>query len=154
MGKGDRKTKKGKRTIGSYGNSRKRKSNVKVEIPVKKKKTVKKKETKASDESKPVKKAPAKKAPAKKKASNEKITEEAKKQARRRKAVKKVTRPAKKAKSKKPNSLSQPPPQDHAPCIGYIKAVNIAANPKKVYNLFLSATAPETTDIAVATNTT
>ena len=50
------------------------------------------------------KKAKAKKAPAKKKASNEKITEEAKKQARRRKAVKKVTRPAKKAKSKKPNT--------------------------------------------------
>ena len=42
MGKGDRKSKKGKRTIGSYGNSIKRKSSVKIEIPTKKKAAKKK----------------------------------------------------------------------------------------------------------------
>jgi len=77
MGKGDKKTAKGKRTMGSYGNTRKRKTTspivvaekpkkeVKVAAPKeeKPKKVVAKKETAEKAE---VKKAPAKKAPAKK----------------------------------------------------------------------------------------
>ena len=79
MGKGDRKTTKGKRTIGSDGISRKRKTSVKLVAKPKAKKAAAKK-TADSDE-KPVAKkaAPAKKkaAPAKKKtaAAAKKTTE-------------------------------------------------------------------------------
>lgn len=73
MGKGDRKTAKGKRTIGTYGNSRRKKRNVKPVIKPKKKAAVKKatsaeKETakKPTAKKAQAKKAAAKKAPAKK----------------------------------------------------------------------------------------
>jgi 30S ribosomal protein S31 len=65
MGKGDKKTAKGKRTMGSYGNSRKRKSSTtSIKPSVKKTETVtaekKPKAAKASAEKKPaVKKAAA-----------------------------------------------------------------------------------------------
>ena len=45
MGKGDKKTAKGKRVMGSYGNTRKRKSDEKVIIPVVKVKKEKKEPT-------------------------------------------------------------------------------------------------------------
>ncbi|MGV3632698.1 MAG: 30S ribosomal protein THX [Bacteroidota bacterium] len=77
MGKGDRKTAKGKRTMGSYGNTRKKpksgttmvakteKPKVAAEKTETPKKAAPKKETKPKAEAAP-KKAPAKKAPAKK----------------------------------------------------------------------------------------
>ena len=71
MGKGDRKTARGKRTIGSYGVSRKRKKSVKFVAKPKKKKAPAKKTADAAE--KPV----AKKAPAKKKATAKKKTETA-----------------------------------------------------------------------------
>jgi 30S ribosomal protein S31 len=45
MGKGDKKTAKGKRVMGSYGNTRKRKSDEKVIIPAAKVKKEKKEPT-------------------------------------------------------------------------------------------------------------
>ena len=69
MGKGDRKTARGKRTIGSYGVSRKRKKSVKFVAKPKKKKAPAKKTADAAE--KPV----AKKAIAKKKAPAKKKTE-------------------------------------------------------------------------------
>ena len=54
MGKGDRKTKKGKRFIGSYGNTRKHKSSLFAikNKPTTKKKAVTKKSTKKTSSSK------------------------------------------------------------------------------------------------------
>ena len=49
MGKGDRKTAKGKRTIGSYGVSRKRKESVKFVAKPKKKKAAPKKTEEAAE---------------------------------------------------------------------------------------------------------
>ena len=71
MGKGDRKTAKGKRTIGSYGVSRKRKQSVKFVANPKKKKAAPK--NAADDAEKPVAKkaAPAKKKATKKQSENE-----------------------------------------------------------------------------------
>ena len=70
MGKGDRKTKKGKRAMGSYGVSRKRKSSAPVVIskPKKKKADIKAKTTKEVDpvETIATKKAETKKTTAKK----------------------------------------------------------------------------------------
>jgi ribosomal small subunit protein bTHX len=75
MGKGDKKTAKGKRSMGSFGNSRKRKSTSSVAIiekPAKADKEVKAAKPKAAKVVKPAAekavaaKAPAKKAPAKK----------------------------------------------------------------------------------------
>lgn len=64
MGKGDRKTTKGKRIIGSYGNTRKRKKSTPTVAEAKPKK---KAAPKKAAESKPAaKKTTAKKAPAKK----------------------------------------------------------------------------------------
>ena len=63
MGRGDKKTAKGKRTMGSYGNTRKRKEDAKPIVVAKVKKVAKQKEVKAE---KPVKKAAAKKTVAKK----------------------------------------------------------------------------------------
>lgn len=87
MGKGDKKTAKGKRAMGSYGNTRQRKSSVttvSAEKPakVKKEKVTKapaaKKVAAAPAEKKVVaKKAPAAKKPAAKKASEPKDTSEA-----------------------------------------------------------------------------
>lgn len=57
MGKGDKKTAKGKRTMGSYGNSRKRKADKLVLVPAKPKKE-KVAETKETTK-KPVAKKPA-----------------------------------------------------------------------------------------------
>ena len=71
MGKGDRKTARGKRTIGSYGVSRKRKKSVKFVAKPKKKKAPAKKTADTAE--KPV----AKKAPAKKKATPAKKKTEA-----------------------------------------------------------------------------
>ncbi|MBM3456364.1 MAG: 30S ribosomal protein THX [Bacteroidetes bacterium] len=68
MGKGDKKTAKGKRVIGSYGNSRKRKSTKPV-IVVKAKKEKKSEVT--ATEKKPTAKAATKKATAKKTAKKE-----------------------------------------------------------------------------------
>lgn len=72
MGKGDIKTAKGKRTNGSYGNSRKRKSTAivkpadsKKEVSAEKKVAAKKPATKPAAEKKPAAKKPAAK-PAKK----------------------------------------------------------------------------------------
>lgn len=66
MGKGDIKSKKGKRSAGSYGVSRKRKTDKPV-IEAKPKKAEKKTaEPKAAEEKTPVKKAAAKKPAAKK----------------------------------------------------------------------------------------
>ena len=77
MGKGDRKTAKGKRTIGTYGNSRRKKRNVKPVIKPKKKAATKKTTTAKKETAKkpavkkaPAKKAAAKKAPAAKKAAD------------------------------------------------------------------------------------
>ena len=77
MGKGDRKTAKGKRTIGTYGNSRRKKSNVKPVIKPKEKSRCKKTTTADKETAKkptakkaPAKKAAAKKAPAAKKAAD------------------------------------------------------------------------------------
>lgn len=69
MGKGDRKTKKGKRTIGSYGVSRRRKSSTPVVISKPKKKKKKKKavvKAKTTKEVDPVKTIAAEKAETKK----------------------------------------------------------------------------------------
>ncbi|MBU2018855.1 MAG: 30S ribosomal protein THX [Bacteroidetes bacterium] len=80
MGKGDKKTAKGKRSMGSFGNTRRRKTTASISViekPAKAEKEVKvakpkatKAEkpaaTKAAAEKAPAKKAPAKKAPAKK----------------------------------------------------------------------------------------
>ena len=63
MGRGDKKTAKGKRTMGSYGNTRKRKEDAKPIVVAKVKKVAKPIEVKAE---KPVKKAAAKKTVAKK----------------------------------------------------------------------------------------
>ena len=52
MGKGDRKTAKGKRTIGSYGVSRKRKQSVKFVAKPKKKKAAPKKAAPKKSEAK------------------------------------------------------------------------------------------------------
>ncbi len=67
MGKGDKKTKKGKISSGSYGKTRKRKSATTFVAPAKPKKAVPTKETTEEKVEKPVaKKAPAKKPAAKK----------------------------------------------------------------------------------------
>ena len=73
MGKGDRKTAKGKRTIGTYGNSRRKKRNVKPVVKPKKKAAAKKTSSAEKESAKksvakktPAKKAAAKKAPTKK----------------------------------------------------------------------------------------
>jgi 30S ribosomal protein S31 len=63
MGRGDKKTAKGKRTMGSYGNTRKRKEDAKPIVVAKVKKVAKPTEVKAE---KPLKKAAAKKTVAKK----------------------------------------------------------------------------------------
>jgi 30S ribosomal protein S31 len=70
MGKGDKKTAKGKRTIGSYGNSRKRKSDKPV-VSVKAKKETKKTEVSATE--KPAAKKPATKKPAAKKTTKKEV---------------------------------------------------------------------------------
>ena len=57
MGRGDKKTAKGKRTMGSYGNTRKRKEDAKPIVVAKVKKVAKPTEVKAE---KPVKKQPRK----------------------------------------------------------------------------------------------
>jgi ribosomal small subunit protein bTHX len=62
MGRGDKKTAKGKRAMGSYGISRKRNDEKKIEVTVKKEKPVK--ETKSA-EVKTEKKAASKAAPKK-----------------------------------------------------------------------------------------
>ena len=64
MGRGDKKTAKGKRTMGSYGNTRKRKEDVKPIVVAKVKKVAKPAEVKAEKAAKAEK--PAKKAVAKK----------------------------------------------------------------------------------------
>jgi 30S ribosomal protein S31 len=64
MGKGDKKTKKGKIWAGSYGKSRKRKDAVTFAPKPKKKAAAKKEEAPVAE--KPAKKAPAKKPAAKK----------------------------------------------------------------------------------------
>ena len=64
MGRGDKKTTKGKRTMGSYGNTRKRKEDTKTIVVAKVKKVAKPAEVKAEKPAKaekPVKKAVAKK---------------------------------------------------------------------------------------------
>ena len=67
MGRGDKKTAKGKRTMGSYGNTRKRKEDVKPIVVAKVKKVAKPAEVKAEKPAKPAKvEKPAKKAVAKK----------------------------------------------------------------------------------------
>ena len=68
MGKGDKKTKKGKINSGTYGVSRKKKSaNAIVVKPKAKKKVAKKVEAEAAPKKVAAKKPAAKKAPAKKK---------------------------------------------------------------------------------------
>lgn len=74
MGKGDKKTKKGKITSGSYGVSRKRKSTSTVVFKAKPKAKAKKVE-KATEKTEP-KKVAAKKKPAAKKAPAKKKTED------------------------------------------------------------------------------
>ena len=67
MGRGDKKTTKGKRTMGSYGNTRKRKEDVKPIVVAKVKKVAKPAEVKAEKAEKAAKaEKPAKKAVAKK----------------------------------------------------------------------------------------
>jgi ribosomal small subunit protein bTHX len=67
MGRGDKKTAKGKRTMGSYGNTRKRKEDAKPIVVAKVKKVAKPAEVKAEKPAKPAKaEKPAKKAVAKK----------------------------------------------------------------------------------------
>ncbi len=67
MGRGDKKTTKGKRTMGSYGNTRKRKEDAKPIVVAKVKKVAKPAEVKAEKAEKPAKvEKPAKKAVAKK----------------------------------------------------------------------------------------
>ncbi len=61
MGRGDKKTAKGKRTMGSYGNTRKRKEDVKPIVVAKVKKVAKPAEVKPAKAEKPAKKAVAKK---------------------------------------------------------------------------------------------
>ncbi len=63
MGRGDKKTAKGKRTMGSYGNTRKRKEDVKPNVVAKVKKVAKAAEDKVE---KHAKKTVAKKAVSKK----------------------------------------------------------------------------------------
>tara|TARA_B100001057_G_C22856539_1_gene952873 strand:+ start:1887 stop:2120 length:234 start_codon:yes stop_codon:yes gene_type:complete len=76
MGKGDRKTAKGKRTIGTYGNSRKKKRNVKPVIKPKKKAAAKKTSADKETAKKPVaKKAPAKKTTSKKAPASKKTAD-------------------------------------------------------------------------------
>jgi ribosomal small subunit protein bTHX len=78
MGRGDKKTAKGKRAMGSYGNTRKKKSSTPVIKPAAKKETVKKAEAPA--EKKPAaKKAAAPKAAAEKKPAAKKTTKKAEK---------------------------------------------------------------------------
>ena len=57
------------------------------------------------------------------------------------------------AKSLNPISVSQPPPQVHAPTTGYRNAVRTSVKTKKVMSLTRSAIAPEMMDAVVATNT-
>ena len=64
MGRGDKKTTKGKRTMGSYGNTRKRKEDAKPIVVAKVKKVAKPAEVKVDKPAKAEK--PAKKAVAKK----------------------------------------------------------------------------------------
>ena len=67
MGRGDKKTAKGKRTMGSYGNTRKRKEEAKPIVVAKVKKVAKPTEVIAEKPEKPAKaEKPAKKAVAKK----------------------------------------------------------------------------------------
>ena len=67
MGRGDKKTTKGKRTMGSYGNTRKRKEDAKPIVVAKVKKVAKPAEVIAEKPEKPAKaEKPAKKAVAKK----------------------------------------------------------------------------------------
>ena len=73
MGKGDKKSKKGKIWAGSYGVSRKKKKNGTIAIKPKAKKIAPKKEEAPIAEETP-KKAPAKKAPATKKTPAKKKT--------------------------------------------------------------------------------
>jgi 30S ribosomal protein S31 len=75
MGKGDRRSRKGKIWAGSYGNSRKRKKSHAAFVPKVKKAAPKAAETAEATEAK-VKKAPAKKAAAPKKKAEKKEGEE------------------------------------------------------------------------------
>jgi 30S ribosomal protein S31 len=76
MGKGDRRSRKGKIWAGSYGNSRKRKKSKAAFVPKVKKSAPAKKEAVAEVEGEAKKKAPAKKAAAPKKKAAPKKTEE------------------------------------------------------------------------------
>ena len=57
------------------------------------------------------------------------------------------------AKSEKPISLSQPPPQVQEPWMGYIIPVNTTAKIRNAHNLMRSASAPDTIEHVAATNT-
>ena len=57
------------------------------------------------------------------------------------------------AKSWKPISLSQPPPQVQAPMTGYMRLVSTAVNIKNDHSRTRSAIVPEMMDAVVATNT-
>lgn len=70
MGKGDKRTAKGKRIMGTYGNSRKKKVSIVVNVPKKKAKPAKAEVEKET----PAKKAPAKKTAAKKPAAKKTTT--------------------------------------------------------------------------------
>jgi ribosomal small subunit protein bTHX len=71
MGKGDKKTKKGKISNGSYGVTRKKKDSAKIVVKPKPKKETAVKQEAPTEKAKPVAKkaAPVKKAPAKKTAA-------------------------------------------------------------------------------------
>ena len=57
------------------------------------------------------------------------------------------------AKSWKPRTASQPPPQVQAPTIGYMTAVKTSVKRKNDHILTRSAKAPDTMEAAVATKT-
>ena len=57
------------------------------------------------------------------------------------------------AKSRKPSSLSQPPPQLQEPWIGYRMPVSTTVKIRNGISLMRSASVPDTIDAAVATNT-
>lgn len=73
MGKGDKRSKKGKRILGTYGNSRKKKVAAPIIVTKKKAKPAKEETTKETE----AKKAPAKKAAAKKPAAKKTTTKKA-----------------------------------------------------------------------------
>jgi len=98
MGKGDKKTKRGKIINGSYGNKRQRKSKVQYIAP----KVVKKEITEEVEE---VKKAPVKKAAAKKTTTTKKATAEKKPAAKKTTAKKTI---AKKTAAKKTTTKKAP----------------------------------------------